>query len=81
MTTESVLVEIAASSDVTGVDHYITYTVEDPAKTCRGQQCVLSGLRHAMKYSVVSSACLIDVGGCSKTVEVVTWTKPTSTFL
>ncbi len=77
MTTESIRVEITASSDTTHVDHYLTTTIEDPSKVCQGQQCVLSELKHARKYTVVSRACLAVAEACSDAVEAATWTKPT----
>ncbi len=77
LTTESILVKITASDDVTGVDHYISSTKEDSTKTCKGEQCDLIGLEHAKKYTVVSRACLSEEDACSDPVEAATWTKPT----
>ncbi len=76
LTTGSIKVTITPSSDPTGVDHYITATVEDPSKTCGGEQCVLNGLEHAKKYTVVSRTCLAEPDACSDPVKDVTWTKP-----
>ncbi len=81
LSTDSIDVKITASSDDTGAAHYITTTTEDPGKTCRGQNCVLNGLEHAKRYTVVSKVCLTEADGCSDPVEGVTWTKPTRTHL
>ncbi len=76
MTTGSIQVTITPSGDPAGVDHYTTTTVEEPSKTCRGVQCVLNGLEHAKKYTVMSAACLSEPDACSDPVKDVTWTKP-----
>ncbi len=81
LTTDSIDVRITASSDDTGAAYYITTTTEDSGKTCPGQNCVLNGLEHAKRYTVVSKACLTEIDGCSDPVEDVTWTKPTRSHL
>ncbi len=81
LTTESIQVTITASGDTTGAHHYLTTTKEDPSKSCEGEQCTLSGLGHAKKYTVESRACLTEPNACSDPVEDATWTKPTRMIL